>query len=279
MCWHCNGYLLTFHKKIMFGTKTKILNELSRRWHYYKMPFNVLRPIPLNELQKLNLTRTAQYIYCDFYFRHFLPQELIEHRKYFVEENRGFGEDAFHTMWYLLLMELKPRTALEIGVYRGQTITLWKLISKIGGFDCSVACVSPFSSTGDSVSRYKNDIDYFEDTKKNHERFNLPMPEVYRGYSTEPGAVAFIQSKQWDLIYIDGNHNYEVVLQDWKVCSRAISRGGVIVLDDSALYTDYRPPRFATAGHPGPSKVADDIPESEFKEIFHTGHNRVFQKL
>jgi SAM-dependent methyltransferase len=243
------------------------------------MPFNVLRPMTLSELRELGLNRTEQYIYCDFYFRHFLPEILKEHRRYFVEENRGFGEDAFHTMWYLLLLQLKPKTALEIGVYRGQTITLWKLISRLAKFDCSISCVSPFSAAGDSVSSYKNGIDYFEDTKKNHERFNLPMPEVCRCYSIQPEAVEFIQSKQWDLIYIDGNHDYNVVLQDWQVCSRALRQGGVIVLDDSALYTDYRPPRFATAGHPGPSKVADELSKNEFTEIFHTGHNRVFQKL
>lgn len=263
----------------MFGIKTKLLNELSRRWHYYQLPLKSLIPMSLSELRKLGLSRTAQYIYCDFYFRHFLPEELRKHRYYFIEEKRGFGEDAFHAMWYILLQELKPKNALEIGVYRGQTITLWKLISKLAKFDCSIACVSPFLSTADSVSKYDEAIDYFEDTKKNHTYFNLPMPEVCRHYSTDPEAIEFVQSRKWDLIYIDGNHDYEVVSKDWLVCSRSIKNGGVIILDDSALYTDYRPPRFATAGHPGPSKVANEIQQNEFIEIFHAGHNRVFQKI
>lgn len=263
----------------MFGIKTRILNELSRRWHYWRVPIGILRPMPFPDLQKLHLSRTTQYIYCDFYFHHFLPQEIKEHRYYFSQEQRGFGEDAFHAMWYILFLHFAPKKALEIGVYRGQTITLWKLLSRYFKFECNVACVSPFESVGDSVSSYANGLDYYEDTQKNHEHFNLPMPEVCRHYSTDPEAIEFISKEKWDLIYIDGNHDYEIASKDWDVCSKAVAKGGLIVLDDSALYTDYKPPRFATKGHPGPSKIAESIPRNEFIEVFHAGHNRVFQKL
>jgi hypothetical protein len=112
----------------MIGLKTKILNELCRRWHYFKLPLDKSRPMTLSELRQSGLDRTSQYIYCDYYFRHFLPYEIKKHRQYFIQDQRGFGEDAFHAMWFILLQELKPKKALEIGVYRGQTITLWKLI-------------------------------------------------------------------------------------------------------------------------------------------------------
>jgi predicted O-methyltransferase YrrM len=105
------------------------------------------------------------------------------------------------------------------------------------------------------------------------------MPEVCQCLSTDPQAVEFIKSKKWDLIYIDGNHEYEVVTKDWQVCSESVEKGGIIILDDSALYTDYEPPRFATAGHPGPSRVANDISKDNFIELFNAGHNRVFQKI
>ena len=54
-----------------------------------------------------------------------LPFSIINHRVYFSKEFRGFGEEAFHSMWYLLLSEFKPKNCLEIGVYRGQIISLW----------------------------------------------------------------------------------------------------------------------------------------------------------
>ena len=42
------------------------------------------------------------YAYMHHYFRHECPQLLRGHRAYFVQDNRGFGEDAFHAMWFLL---------------------------------------------------------------------------------------------------------------------------------------------------------------------------------
>jgi hypothetical protein len=80
------------------------------------------------------------------------------------------------------------------------------------------------------------------------------------------------------MIYIDGNHEYEVARRDWEACSLNLKPGGCIVLDDAGLTTSFRPPAFATAGHPGPSKLAQEIDRQSFDEILQVGHNRVFQK-
>jgi predicted O-methyltransferase YrrM len=88
-----------------------------------------------------------------------------------------------------------------------------------------------------------------------------------------------VASQAWSLVYIDGNHDYEVARQDWELCSRHLEPDGVIVLDDAGLTTNYRPPRFATGGHPGPSRLAREIDRTRFKEILQVGHNRVYQKI
>lgn len=211
-------------------------------------------------------------------FHNILPGALREHREYFGEEQRGFGEDAFHTMWWRLVRKFRPSTFLEIGVYRGQVISLVSLISKLDGIECSVTGISPFSSAGDSVSVYLSNLDYKADTMTNVRHFNLPEPTLVEAYSTDPEALDAIASTQWDMIYIDGNHDYDIVTKDWAACSNALNRGGVIVMDDSGLTTGYRPPPFATAGHPGPSRFASEIDPSEFEEILQVGHNRVFRK-
>ena len=182
-------------------------------------------------------------------------------------------------MWFLLFEELRPMRALEIGVYRGQTITLWKLLSRHFGFDCQISCISPFASAGDAVSRYEEEVDYFSDVQKNHHHFNLPLPEFCRQFSTSQEARGFVSQAKWDIIYIDGNHDYEVASQDWALCSRAMRPGGVIVLDDSSLGTDFSPPVFATGGHPGPSRIAGEIDSSQFREILSVGHNRMFERF
>jgi hypothetical protein len=182
-------------------------------------------------------------------------------------------------MWWLIFNRFKPQSFLEIGVYRGQTISLASFLQRQLSISGTVAGVSPFTAAGDSVSRYKGGIDYLEDTKANFAHFRLPEPMLFPAYSTAPEAVEFIRSRLWDCIYIDGNHEYEVALSDWKVCAENVKLGGLVVLDDASLGTNYQPPIFATGGHPGPSRVAAEIDPSKFKEVLRVGHNRVFQRL
>jgi predicted O-methyltransferase YrrM len=152
------------------------------------------------------------------------------------------------------------------------------LLGRMLDAPCNVHGISPFSPAGDSVSRYKSDIDYHSDTLDNFKRFNLPRPQLLKAYSTDAEALKLIASRQWDAIYIDGNHDYEVARQDWERCSAAVRPGGFIVLDDAALATAFHPPGFATAGHPGPSRLAKEIDASRFEEILRIGHNRVFYR-
>jgi hypothetical protein len=222
---------------------------------------------------------TEFYLDCFRFFHQRLPIELRGHRAYFEQERRGFGEDAMHVMWFLLFQEFKPGNFLEIGVYRGQVVTLAAMLARLAGAPCQVQGISPFSPAGDAVSKYRQDVDYLQDTLAHFQHFTLPRPELFKAFSTDPAAVALIKSRPWDLIYIDGNHDYEVVCQDWAVCSQSVKPGGVIVLDDAGLTTAYRPPLFATGGHPGPSRLAQEIDRSQFREIIQVGHNRAFQKL
>jgi hypothetical protein len=182
-------------------------------------------------------------------------------------------------MWYLLLEEFKPKHFLEIGVYRGQVLSLAALWARVTGRQCAVFGISPFTAAGDSVSKYSDQLDYYEDTLRNFRYFGLPEPKLLKAFSTDATARELIASRQWDVIYVDGNHDYEVVASDWDACARALGPGGVIVLDDAGLTTTYQAPMFASGGHPGPSRIAEEIDRKEFREVLQIGHNRVFQKL
>jgi predicted O-methyltransferase YrrM len=222
---------------------------------------------------------TEFYLDCFRFFNQRLPAELREHRAYFREERRGFNEDAMHVMWFLLFEEFKPANFLEIGVYRGQTISLLALLSRSSGVPCQVHGISPFTAVGDAVSKYREDVDYLGDTLQHFGHFALPRPRLLKAFSTASEAKELIRSIAWEMVYIDGNHDYEVARQDWEVCSQSIRPGGIIVLDDASLDTTYRPPLFATAGHPGPSRLAREIDGRAFREILRVGHNRVFQRI
>jgi hypothetical protein len=220
--------------------------------------------------------RNRKHAYMHHYFSQLCPRPVKEHRNYFTQESRGFGEDAFHAMWYLLFKEFRPVRCLEIGVYRGQVISLWALLARLFEFPCLIHGISPFTPAGDHVSTYLADIDYKADTIKNHEAFGLPPPSLLKAYSTDEEARTLIRSEVWDLIYIDGNHDYEVVLADYEVCKDSLAEGGLLVVDDSSLYTNYRPPFFSFAGHPGPSRIARDRAMYEMQFLGAVGHNNIF---
>ncbi len=260
-------------------------------WHKaarYYWEWRLSRQAPTVSLDRSNWAHSLQeptsfYLDCVRYFHQRLPAELREHRAYFYNvpgDRRGFGENAFHVMWFLLLREFRPTSFLEIGIFRGQTISLVSLCSRRNTASCDVHGISPFSPAGDEVTSYPAGIDYYQDTLYNFDHFSLPHPNLLRAFSTDPPAIERIASKPWDLIYIDGNHDYDVARKDWDACSASVKPGGLIVLDDAALSTAYQPPAFAaTRGHPGPSRLAREIDRSRFREILQVGHNRVFQKI
>src|SRR4051812_21458364 len=58
---------------------------------------------------------------------------LARHRLWVEANQHGFGDRAFHYLWFLLLRdEILTRPApqvLEIGVYKGQVISLWAALA------------------------------------------------------------------------------------------------------------------------------------------------------
>lgn len=222
--------------------------------------------------------RNELHAYMHHYFHNLCPAEVVEHRKYFSQELRGFGEDAFHAMWHTIFSEYKPVDCLEIGVYRGQTISLWALLQKQMGIEGHIYGISPFTPAGDEVSVYLKNVDYRADTLENHRHFALAVPQLLKALSTDLVAHDLVKSRLWDLIYIDGNHDYDVALADYNVCKHQLRPGGLLVMDDSSLYTDYKPLAFSFAGHPGPSRVVMELAMHELCFIGGVGHNNVFRK-
>ena len=263
----------------------KIKGRISAEWTAFKYNGSKKRnkkfdeEIAIEAGSKLGQSLNTVYNYFHHYFWNFSPKWLRDHRDYFRKDFRGFGEDAFHAMWYKIFKEFSPKKTLEIGVYRGQVISLWGLLSENFDTGTDIHGISPFSPAGDHVSIYLRNINYYEDVIKNCTVFNRKLPTLHKGYSTDTGMIELIKSQSWDLIYIDGNHDYEIVKKDFHVCGQAVSVNGLIVLDDSSLYTGYKPSSYSTAGHPGPSRLAQEIDSSKFKEILSVGHNRVFKRI
>ena len=234
------------------------------------------RDLSLTQAALAFRSRRELYAYMHHYFHRLAPDYLRRHRSYFAQQRRGFGEDAFHALWFLLMREFRPQRCLEIGVYRGQVISLWGLLAAKLGYAAEVHGISPFSALGDGVSRYPQGIDYEQDVLANHDACGVRRPTLLRALSSDRAARDHIACRAWDLIYIDGSHDYESALADYTLCRDSLTDRGLLVMDDSSLYTDFRPPKFSFAGHPGPSRIVQERAMRELSFLAGVGHNNVF---
>jgi len=217
------------------------------------------------------------YEYFKYRYNFVIPRIYRRHRQYFSIENRGFGEDAFHAAWYELFKEYRPSNCLEIGVYRGQTISLWGIIQKNLGIQGEVWGLSPLNSSGDKVSRYI-EIDYEADISEHFKVFGLGEPKLFQASSTSESAKAFVGKRKWNLIYIDGDHDEAAVFSDFALAFENLDTGGIVVLDDSSLYLPYKPDVNSFAGHPGPSKVLLQEAVKSMNHLFTVGHLNFLNK-
>lgn len=227
---------------------------------------------------------------------------LKQHRDW-VEENKwGFGERGFHYLWYIILKDIAERknriSALEIGVYCGQIISLWALIGQKENIDIDIEAISPLKGnmTKGKIgklslfifnSRYRRGrrsfygwyekYDYLSRIERIFSEFNLNFSKVVlkRGYSQSRSILKGLE-REYDIIYIDGDHSYEGVKEDLELYCPKIADKGYIVIDDAGWYL---PGNKFWKGLESVSKAAEEIKRNEFVNILNIGHNRVYQRI
>lgn len=217
------------------------------------------------------------YIYYDIKYRWLSPRWLRAHKKFFSREERGFGEKSFHAAWNDIITEFRPQYVLEIGVYRGQILSLWKLIAQKNFLPIDVYGITPLENVNDSVSTYM-DIDYEADIKKNFTKFNLEYPRILKALSTDNRARELITSRKWDLIYLDGNHDFEIILKDYILAHANLKKQGILCFDDSSLFMNFKIDG-VFKGHDGPSRVVKEYASKEMIHLMTVGHNNFFMKI
>jgi SAM-dependent methyltransferase len=186
-----------------------------------------------------------------------------------VEQNIfGFGERSFLWMWKLILETKAQVKFLEVGVFRGQTLAIVKLIKP----NAKVFGITPLDSTDGHW-----ESDYAKDIKIIHDQFNLKQPTIIKGLSTDPEIIQQATSK-YDIVYIDGGHTLDVVRQDLQNYSPMVKQGGYLVIDDCC--NKYKIPHGMFPGIQSVSQAVDEwFPNEEFKELFSVVHIRVFEKI
>lgn len=196
-------------------------------------------------------------------------------------KTHGFGELAFSWNWNLIIKEMPSNFKfLEIGVYKGRLLSLIKLISVIQNKDCTIYGVTPLDNIGDKYSGYDND-NYYQAIKNgfNNLRLNMDNVKIIKGLSQDTDVLEKVKDEGlYDIIFIDGSHDYEVVCQDIINYIPFLKKGGYLVMDDSSLYIENPGGQFK--GHPDVGRAIIDVLDKDerMKELYACGHNRVWIK-
>jgi predicted O-methyltransferase YrrM len=131
---------------------------------------------------------------------------------------------------------------VEIGSWRGKS-TIWLGCGSRDGNNVEVFAIDTHRGSPEQKAIYGNAIWTYEDFKRNisdAELNNLVIPIIS---TSELAAKSF--KKHVELIFIDGNHDYDFVKKDYEMWYPKVIYGGIMAFHDTITW-------------PGPTKVIFD---------------------
>ena len=121
-----------------------------------------------------------------------------------------------------------PIRYLEIGVLCGNNvISVERLYASHP--DSVLVCVDPWIDY-EEYNAYKGKITSYYDMFRNNTEHIKEKLDVRRGFSHE--VIPTLEDNSFDIIYIDGNHKTEYVLEDAVLSFRKLKVGGWLIFDD-----------------------------------------------
>lgn len=204
--------------------------------------------------------------------------QLNDHRTFVENHIFGFGERAFPWLWHLVVQELpKHFTFLEIGVFKGQTLSLIKLLADMQGKKVKRYGVTPLSSEGGVW-----ESDYRKDIETMHDQFKLTKDyTLLEGLSEDPAIIERAKKLKLDVLYIDGGHEERHITNDIVEYSPLVKPGGFMVIDDSC--NSFHMPFGYFQGIQAVTNVVDKMlppvtASEEWEFVFSVVHNRVYRR-
>jgi hypothetical protein len=166
---------------------------------------------------------------------------------------------------------------LEVGVFRSQVLSLYKLLADISKKKVVRYGVSPMDSSDGHW-----DSDYFADAVTIHQQFNLKKDyTIYHGSSTDESIIEKAKyTAPYDILYIDGSHKYEDVVSDLAHYPQMIKQGGYLLIDDAC--NDMNQPWGFFQGIEPVTRAVLEWEKTEigqeFEFVFNVVHNRLYKR-
>lgn len=203
---------------------------------------------------------------------------LKAHRD-FVEQNVfGFGERSFQWMWNLIVKEMPESfTFLEIGVFKGQILSLIELLANQQQKKAKRYGVTPLSSEGGVW-----ESDYAKDLITMHDAFKLDKGfTILNGLSEDPEIIKQASKLKLDIFYCDGGHEERHVRNDIDNYAKLVKPGGFMVIDDCC--NTFHMPFGYFQGIDSVSRVVDELlpthaGSNEWDFIASVVHNRIYRR-
>jgi predicted O-methyltransferase YrrM len=145
---------------------------------------------------------------------------------------------------------------------------------------CEIYGITPLNNLGDKYSSY-DDENYSYSIFMNLNKMGVQIDNIniIKGLSTDLEALNEASaSGPYDIIYIDGCHDYNIVCKDIQNYLPMLKSGGYLVMDDSSLFLEKPYGRFL--GHKDVCQAIKDTIDGrpDLKHILAVGHNRVWVK-
>lgn len=184
--------------------------------------------------------------------------------KYFSDNSQTAGENESHIKYAKQATDM----IVEIGILHGTTTKIL-----LENSTCQVLGIDPIIPDSMEPSLIGDTTKIMELVNQYPDRFGWNQDYSYNAVKAfQPWKDAGIANI--DYLFIDGDHQYDAVKQDFEDWYPLVKKGGIISIHDSACN------RQGPMYWPGPSKLADELINDSRLEYVETRHTMtVFKKL
>ena len=171
---------------------------------------------------------------------------------------------------------------VEIGSFKGRS-TCWLALGARDGKRGPVYAIDPFTGSPEHQKGGKYEVAEIVAVGSTFPAFEENLRRMGLIEHVRPIKLASLEAaKQWKLgairlLFIDGDHSYEVARSDIANFAPLVEPGGYIVIDDAA--TDL-PGSGYFKGMKEVSRACRELERrSDFVNVLNVGHNRIFRRL
>lgn len=135
-----------------------------------------------------------------------------------------------HEILYYVAKKMQPKNYLEIGVWMGRSMALVLKASPETqgyGIDTWASYASRENATPEKLRVVFESLDI------------VKLPIFFSGSSIDILPLLWMDNKRpqlFDVILVDGDHNYETAQQDLEFCFPHLAEGGILVFHDTTSY-------------------------------------------